>query len=131
MGFMGINLRASTSIVFLVAFGIAVDDTIHFLSRLRIELREGRDIETALQNTTTGTGKALILTTLILLAGFVFLLTSDFGGTYIVGLFTGMTLLLALFSDLLLLPVLVRWSGIGKKNSPGKNIVQTKDARGT
>lgn len=115
MGFMGINLRASSSIVFLVAFGIAVDDTIHFLSRLRIELREGRDIETALMNTTTGTGKALILTTLILLAGFVFLLTSDFGGTYIVGLFTGLTLLLALFSDLLLLPVLVRWSGLGKK----------------
>lgn len=115
MGFMGLNLRASSSIVFLVAFGIAVDDTIHFLSRLRIELREGRDIETALMNTTTGTGKALILTTLILLAGFVYLLTSDFGGTYIVGLFTGLTLLLALLSDLLLLPVLVRWSGIGRK----------------
>jgi predicted RND superfamily exporter protein len=118
MGFLGINLRASTSIVFLVSFGIAVDDTIHFLSRLRIELREGKDLETALKNTMTGTGKAMILTTLILLAGFIFLLTSDFGGTYVVGLFTALTLLLALLSDLLLLPVLVRWSGLGKKYAP-------------
>ncbi|MEM0998480.1 MAG: MMPL family transporter [Bacteroidota bacterium] len=118
MGLMGINLRASTSIVFLVAFGIAVDDTIHFLSRLNIELREGNDLETALLNTMTGTGKAMILTTLILLAGFIFLLTSDFGGTYVVGLFTALTLLIAMVSDLVLLPVLVRWSGLGKKYPP-------------
>lgn len=115
MGFVGISLRASTSIVFLVAFGIAVDDTIHFLSRLSVELREGRDLETAIQNTITGTGKALTLTTVILLAGFVLLLTSDFGGTFVMGFFTALTLLVALISDLLLMPVLVRWSGLAKK----------------
>ncbi|HHG85488.1 MAG TPA: hypothetical protein ENJ82_12145 [Bacteroidetes bacterium] len=115
MGFTGVSLRASTSIVFLVAFGIAVDDTIHFLSRLAIELREGRDLESAIHNTITGTGKALILTTIILFAGFVLLLTSDFGGTYVMGFFTALTLLVALVSDLLLLPVLVRWSGLGEK----------------
>lgn len=117
MGFLGITLRASTSIVFLVAFGIAVDDTIHFLGRLRIEFREGKDLETAIENAVLGTGKALVITTLILLTGFLILLGSDFGGTYSVGLFTGLTLLVALFSDLLLLPVLVRWSKIGNKQA--------------
>lgn len=117
MGFLGITLRASTSIVFLIAFGVAVDDTIHFLGRLRIELREGRDLETSIRNTVLGTGKALVLTTIILTAGFSMLLTSDFGGTFSVGLFTSLTLLIALFADLLLLPVLVRWSGVGKDKS--------------
>lgn len=117
MGFLGITLRASTSIVFLIAFGVAVDDTIHFLGRLRIEMRDGKGMEEALKNTTLGTGKALILTTMILLAGFSMLLTSGFGGTFSVGLFTGLTLLVALFSDLLLLPVLIRWGRIGKKRA--------------
>lgn len=120
MGFLGISLRASTSIVFLIAFGVAVDDTIHFLGRLRIEMREGRDIEEALKRTTVGTGKALILTSLILLSGFSMLLTSNFGGTFSVGLFTGLTLLIALFADLLLLPVLIRWGRIGKQKK-GQN----------
>ncbi len=117
MGYLGITLRASTSIVFLIAFGVAVDDTIHFLGRLRIELAEGRDLETSIRNTVLGTGKALVLTTIILMAGFSMLLTSDFGGTFSVGLFTTLTLLIALFADLLLLPVLVRWSGVGKDRS--------------
>lgn len=117
MGFLGITLRASTSIVYLIAFGVAVDDTIHFLGRLRIEIREGRDRETAIYNTLMGTGKALILTTVILVAGFSMLLKSSFGGTFAVGLFTALTLLIALISDLLLLPVLVRWGKVGKANS--------------
>lgn len=117
MGYFGITLRASTSIVFLIAFGVAVDDTIHFLGRLKIELSEGRDLETSIRNTVLGTGKALVLTTIILTAGFSMLLTSDFGGTFSVGLFTSLTLLIALFADLLLLPVLVRWSGVGKDRS--------------
>mgnify|MGYP001797316509 CR=1 FL=1 len=121
MGFLGITLRASTSIVFLIAFGVAVDDTIHFLGRLRIELREGRSLEDAIKNTTLGTGKALVITTVILLCGFTMLLTSDFGGTFSVGLFTGLTLLVALISDLILLPVMVRWSQIGNKKQLTKS----------
>ena len=122
MGFLGITLRASTSIVYLIAFGVAVDDTIHFLGRLRIEIREGRDRETAIYNTVMGTGKALILTTVILVAGFSMLLTSNFGGTFAVGLFTALTLIVALVSDLLLLPVLVRWGKVGKANSKDSGV---------
>lgn len=113
MGFLGITLRASTSIVFLISFGIAVDDTIHFLSRFRIELQEGHDRETALRNSIAGTGKAMLITGLILLSGFMFLLSSDFGATFVVGLFTALTLAVAMASDMLLLPILIRWARIG------------------
>ena len=126
MGFAGISLKASTSIIFLVAFGIAVDDTIHFLSRLRLELRAGRSLEGAIQETLMGTGKALVLTTLVLLAGFILLLSSDFGGTYIVGLFTGVTLLVALISDLLLLPVLVRAIGLKGSEAETEEATETE-----
>ena len=115
MGFSGITLRPSTSIVFLVAFGIATDDTIHFMSRFRHELRIGNDVEKGLYNAMIGTGKAMIIAGMILLSGFGSLMTSDFGGTFVIGLFTAVTLLVALPADLLLLPVLIRLSGIGKK----------------
>lgn len=115
MGFAGITLKASTSIIFLIAFGIAVDDTIHFLSRLRLELSLGKTMEQAIDESIAGTGKAMILTSLVLFCGFIILLISDFGGTFSIGLFTALTLATALLSDLLLLPVMVRWLyGIGK-----------------
>lgn len=118
MGFLGITLRASTSIVFLVAFGIAVDDTIHFLSRFRMELSEGHDRERALRNAISGTGKAMLITGIILLSGFMVLLTSDFGATFVVGLFTALTLAVAMASDMLLLPILIRWARIGPDEAP-------------
>jgi uncharacterized protein len=112
MGFLGITLRPSTSIVFLVAFGIATDDTIHFMSRFRHELRMGRTTEEGLYNATVGTGKAMIIAGMILLSGFSSLMFSDFGGTFVIGLFTALTLLVALPADLLLLPALIRWAKI-------------------
>lgn len=114
MGFAGITLKASTSIIFLIAFGIAVDDTIHFLSRFRLEISEGKSVDEAIDATIQGTGKAIILTSLVLFAGFSILLVSDFGGTFSIGLFTALTLFTALLSDVLLLPVLIRWLGVGK-----------------
>lgn len=109
MGLFDITLTASTALVFVIAFGIAVDDTIHFLSRYKLERSLGNDLETAIWNTLQGTGKALLLTSFILIAGFVLLLLSDFGGTYSTGLFTGLTILFAMLSDLFLLPILIRW----------------------
>lgn len=109
MGLFGITLSASTALVFVIAFGIAVDDTIHFLSRYRLERQLGRTVDIALRNTLLGTGKAMIMTSLILLGGFIILLASDFGGTFGVGLFTGLTILFALVADFFLLPVMIRW----------------------
>lgn len=109
MGIFGITLTASTSLVFVIAFGVAVDDTIHFLTRYRLERRKGADQDEAIRITLHGTGKAMIITSLVLMAGFVMLLASNFGGTFNTGLFTGLTIVFALVSDLFLLPVLLRW----------------------
>ena len=109
MGLFGIALTASTALVFVIAFGIAVDDTIHFLSRYRLERNNGFGVEEAIQNSLLGTGKAMLITSFILMGGFVLLLMSDFGGTFNTGLFTGLTIIFALLADLFLLPVLLRW----------------------
>ena len=107
MGFAGIALKVSTSIIFTIAFGIAVDDTIHFLSKFRLELAKGRSELYALKRTFLSTGKAIIVTTCILCGGFLTLLFSDFLGTYYIGLLIGLTLVFAVLSDLILLPVLI------------------------
>jgi uncharacterized protein len=107
MGIFGITLKLSTSIIFTIAFGIAVDDTIHFISKLRIELNKGYNIYNALKNTYYSTGKAIIITSIILSGGFMILILSAFGGTFYTGLLVSLTLVFALVIDLTLLPVLV------------------------
>ena len=107
MGFTGITLKATTSIIFTIAFGIAVDDTIHFLSRFKIEQLKGVGKVRAIKRTFTETGKAITFTTIILLAGFSTLVFSDFTVTYYIGLLIGLTLLSAWITDLLLLPLLL------------------------
>ncbi|NND93905.1 MAG: MMPL family transporter [Flavobacteriales bacterium] len=106
MGFTGIDLKVSTSIIFTIAFGIAVDDTIHFVSRLRLELAKGRSRQYALKRSFVSTGKAIIITSLILVAGFLTLVLSTFKGTFYTGALLSLTLLFAVLVDLLLLPVL-------------------------
>jgi uncharacterized protein len=107
MGLTGIDLKVSTSIIFTIAFGIAVDDTIHFLSKLKIELNKGKTMLVAIKNTFLSTGKAIVITSIILSGGFLTLLLSDFGGTFYTGLLVGLTLIFALIADLFLLPVLL------------------------
>ncbi len=107
IGFSGIDLNMSTSLVFTVAFGIAVDDTIHFLSRYRQEMTQGRTNLFALRRTFISTGKAIIITTIILLGGFGSLIFSDFLSTFYIGLFVCMTLVFAVITDLTLLPMML------------------------
>ncbi len=107
MGFFGIDLKISTSIVFVIAFGIAVDDTIHFLGKFRFELNKGRSKIYALKRAYLTTGKAMILTSLILCAGFLLLILSSFLGTFFMGLMLCLTLLVAVLLDMTLLPVLI------------------------
>ncbi len=107
MGVLDIDLKMSTSIIFTIAFGIAVDDTIHLLSRYKLELRKGKRKLIALKNAYTHTGKALILTSIILLGGFFSLCFSSFQSTYYIGLLVCVTLIIALFLDLTLFPALL------------------------
>jgi len=116
MGLFGIELKSSTAIFFSIAFGIATDDTIHFISRFRLELMAGQSPLRAFRQTYFETGKAVLLTTLILLGGFVSLVTSDFQSIYLFGLLTAITLFVALLSEIFLLPVLLAFMFWKKKS---------------
>lgn len=107
MGFVGVDLKVSTSMIFTIAFGIAVDDTIHFISKLRLELNKGKSVIYAIKRTYLTTGRAIIYTTIILSGGFLTLVFSSFLGTYYIGLLVGLTLIFAVLGDLFLLPVLL------------------------
>lgn len=108
IGFLGIELEAGISIVFAIAFGIAVDDTIHFLSKFKIELNKGNSVEDALHTTFIETGKAIILTSLILFFGFMVMFFSIHPPSRSIGILIAVTLVAALVADLYLIPVLVR-----------------------
>ncbi|MDG2417598.1 MAG: MMPL family transporter [Saprospiraceae bacterium] len=109
LGFLGIELEAGISIIFAVVFGIAVDDTIHFLSKFKLAKRKGLSTEESLHITFLETGKAICLTTLILFFGFLVLLFSIHPPSVVVGLLISVTLVSALVGDLLLIPILIRW----------------------
>ncbi len=107
MGAFGIELKAATSLVFSIALGIATDDTIHFISRLKIEMNKGLSILYALKRTYLETGKPIILTSFILFGGFMSLMLSNFQSTFYFGLLICITMLVALLADLFLLPLLM------------------------
>lgn len=107
LGFTGVNLKVSTAIIFTISFGIAVDDTLHFMSRFKLELNKGKSTIYALKRTFLSTGRAIVLTSLILCSGFLLLMVSDFLGTFFVGLLISLSLLFALVADLFLLPCLL------------------------
>ena len=107
LGFAGVELKVSTALVFTISFGIAVDDTIHFMSKLKLELNKGKSLLFALRRTFLSTGRAIVLTTLILAAGFLMLICSDFLGTFYIGLLISCTLVFALIADMFFLPVLL------------------------
>jgi predicted RND superfamily exporter protein len=107
MGLAGVNMKVSTSIIFTIAFGIAVDDTIHFISKLRLTLAHEPSLFRAVRHTYLLAGKAVIVTSLILVGGFSTLLFSSFDGTFYVGLLIGLTLLFGVVAELTLLPLLI------------------------
>ncbi|RPG80780.1 MAG: hypothetical protein CBC74_004590 [Crocinitomicaceae bacterium TMED114] len=107
MGALDIDLKVSTSIIFTIAFGIAVDDTLHFLAKYRILLQQGRQPIWALRRTFLATGKAIIITSIILCGGFATLMLSSFEGTFHIGLLVSLTLCFAVVVDLAVLPLLL------------------------
>lgn len=107
MFFIGVNFSLSTAIIFAVAFGIAVDDSIHFIAKLGTERKKGKSLVYGLKRTYLTTGKALILTTVILSSGFSVLTWSDFQITFYAGLLISLSLIFALLADLLWLPLLI------------------------
>jgi uncharacterized protein len=109
IGYLGIPLEAGIATVFSIVFGIATDDTIHFLSTLRICRGKGMDLESSIRTTLLETGKAMCLSSIILFFSFLVLFFSIHWPSVIVGMLVSITLAGALFCDLLLVPILVRW----------------------
>lgn len=107
MGFFGVNFKPSTVLVFSVAFGIAVDFSIHFLTKYKMELTNSASISEAVAKVQKEISTSMIYTAVILFFGFIIFVFSDFGGTIALGLFTALTLFIALLSNLILLPSLL------------------------
>ena len=114
VGWFDFGMNIGTTIVYTIAFGIAVDDTIHFLGRYKIEIDKGNNNYDSLITTIQTSGGAIFLTTLVLVVGFGVLILSNFYANYITGLLVTVSLIVALICDLYLLPVILNWLRKGK-----------------
>ncbi|CAL1521388.1 efflux RND transporter permease subunit [Chitinophaga sp. MM2321] len=110
MGWVGIALKPSTVLVFSVALGIAIDVTIRFLVNFKQELpQHDLDISATVKQTIHETGLSIIYTSMILFAGFMIFSFSEFGGTKALGWLTSLTLVVAMITNLTILPALLLW----------------------
>lgn len=108
MGYLGVPIKPSTILVFSIAFGISVDDTIHFLAKYRQELQANHwKIRKSVYAALRETGVSMFYTSIVLFFGFIVFTTSSFGGTVALGALVSATLLFAMLSNLLLLPSLL------------------------
>ncbi len=108
MGYFNIPLKASTALIFSITFGISVDNSIRFLAKYRQELLStGFFVPRSVSESILETGKSIIYTSIVLFAGFIIFAFSDFGGTVALGLLTSTTLIISMFTNLILLPALI------------------------
>ena len=126
MGFAGIPLKPSTALIFSIAFGISVDDSIHFLAKYRQELfLNNFFVPVAVSKSLRETGASMIYTSIILFFGFVIFAASEFGGTVALGALTSTTLLMAMFTNLIVLPALLLKFDTGKRNVQSHPLIET------
>ena len=108
MGFLSINIKPSTVIIFSIALGISVDNTIHFLSRYRLALKASNwNIKYSVMYALEETVQSMIYSSIVLFLGFSVFMFSSFGGTQSLGKLISFTLLVAMMSNLILLPSLL------------------------
>jgi predicted RND superfamily exporter protein len=108
MGYFNIPLKPSTALIFSITFGISVDNSIRFLAKYRQEiLTNNFYIPRAVSDSIMETGKSIIYTSIVLFAGFIIFAFSSFGGTIALGLLTSITLVISMFTNLILLPALI------------------------
>lgn len=128
MGFTGIPLKPSTALIFSIVFGISVDDSIHFLAKYRQELFANKFfVPVAVSKSLRETGASMIYTSIILFAGFVIFAGSDFGGTVALGILTSTTLLIAMVTNLVLLPSLLLSFDDGKRSKDEHPLIDQYD----
>ncbi|MFM7300534.1 MAG: MMPL family transporter, partial [Crocinitomicaceae bacterium] len=108
MGFLGIPLKPSTLLVFSIAFGISVDDTIHYLAKYRQELKQQKwDPKECVLIAIRESGLGMFYTSIVLFFGFSVFTFSQFGGTQALGYLISLTLISAMICNLVILPSLL------------------------
>lgn len=108
MGYFGITIKPSTILVFSIAFGISVDDTIHYLAKYRQEIKLRRwDLKGSVLTSLRESGMSMAYTSIILFFGFGIFSVSNFGGTVALGVLVSITLIVAMLSNLIILPSLL------------------------
>jgi len=107
MGFTGLELRGETALVFTVGFVIAVDDTIHFFSKIMWEKKKGETIESSVKIALLECGKAILATSIILFGGFFVLMLSGSLEIFTLGLLAGIIIFITLLIDLILAPIII------------------------
>lgn len=128
MGFFNIPLKPSTAIVFSIAFGISVDYSIHFLAKYRQELYANNFfVPLAVSRSLREIGSSMMYTSVVLYAGFIIFAASDFGGTVALGILTSTTLLIAMMTNLIVLPSLLLAFDSGKRREDFHPLIEHYD----
>jgi uncharacterized protein len=128
MGYFNIPLKPSTALIFSIAFGISVDDSIHFLAKYRQELfANSFFVPVAVSKSLRETGASMMYTSIVLFAGFIIFAWSDFGGTVALGILTSTTLVIAMFTNLIVLPALLLTFDDGKRRKDDHPLIEQYD----
>ncbi|NND00457.1 MAG: MMPL family transporter, partial [Gammaproteobacteria bacterium] len=108
MSLLGIKINIATALIGGISLGVVVDDTIHFVTRITQNIRNGYTTPEAVDEAIQSIGKSIVRTTLILVVGFSCMATSNFLPTAHFGIFISLSILLALILDLVCLPLLLK-----------------------
>jgi predicted RND superfamily exporter protein len=128
MGFFSIPLRPSTALIFSIVFGISVDDSIHFLAKYRQELFSNNFfVPIAISKSIHETGASMMYTSIVLFFGFVIFAGSEFGGTVALGILASTTLIIAMFTNLIVLPSLLLIFDSGKRSEDSHPLIEHYD----
>ena len=128
MGYFNIPLKPSTALIFSIAFGISVDDSIHFLAKYRQELFGNNFfVPIAISKSIRETGPSMMYTSIVLFFGFVIFAGSEFGGTVALGMLASTTLIIAMFTNLIVLPALLLIFDSGKRSKDSHPLIEHYD----
>ena len=126
MGYFGIPLKPSTALIFSIAFGISIDNSIHLLAKYRQELFINKfDVSKAISKSIRETGSSMIYTAIILFFGFIIFALSEFGGTVALGKLTSITLFFAMLTNVVVLPALIMQFDSGRRDKSKHPLIES------
>jgi len=128
MGYFNIPLKPSTALIFSITFGISVDNSIRFLAKYRQEMFANNfAVAISVTESILETGKSIVYTSIVLFAGFIIFAFSKFGGTIALGILTSTTLVISMFTNLILLPALIMTFDKSKKEKKERLLIDGVD----